>query len=98
MVDEEFGADILRDASRDGYATVLSTERNGADEFEFEYGAEFASHIAAVKPSFAKTLVRYNPEGDPALNQRHRCVLMQLSVYCRSVGQRSMVDLLMAPP
>ena len=59
VVDEEFGADLLRDASRNGYATVLPTERSGSDEFEFEYGAEFTSHIAAFKPTFAKALVRY---------------------------------------
>jgi hypothetical protein len=30
VVDEEIGAGILRDASRNGYVTVLSTERSGA--------------------------------------------------------------------
>jgi myo-inositol catabolism protein IolC len=97
LVDEEFGADILRDASRNGYATVLPTERSGSDEFEFEYGAEFASHIAAFKPTFAKALVRYNPEGDAALNQRQTDRLKQLSDYCRAVGQRFMFELLVPP-
>ena len=97
LVDEEFGADILRDASRNGYATVLPTERSGSDEFEFEYGAEFASHIAAFKPTFAKALVRYNPEGDAELNQRQTARLKQLSDYCRAAGQRFMVELLVPP-
>ena len=97
LVDEEFGADILRDAARNGYATVLPTERSGSEEFEFEYGAEFASHIAAFKPTFAKALVRYNPEGDAALNQRQTERLKQLSDYCRSVGQRFMFELLVPP-
>ena len=97
LVDEEFGADILRDASSNGYATVLATERSGSDEFEFEYGAEFASHIAAFKPTFAKALVRYNPEGDAALNRRQTVRLKQLSDYCRAVGQRFMFELLVPP-
>ena len=97
LVDEEFGADILRDAAANGYATVLATEKSGSDEFEFEYGAEFASHIAAFKPTFAKALVRYNPEGDAALNQRQTDRLKQLSDYCRSVGQRFMFELLVPP-
>jgi myo-inositol catabolism protein IolC len=97
LVDEEFGADILRDASSNGYATVLPTERSGSDEFEFEYGAEFASHIAAFQPTFAKALVRYNPEGDAALNQRQTARLKQLSDYCRTVGQRFMFELLVPP-
>jgi myo-inositol catabolism protein IolC len=97
LVDEEFGADILRDAAANGYVTVLPTEKSGLDEFEFEYGAEFASHIAVFKPTFAKALVRYNPEGDPALNQRQTARLKQLSDYCRSVGQRFMFELLVPP-
>jgi myo-inositol catabolism protein IolC len=97
LVDEEFGADILRDASRHGYATALATEKSGTNEFEFEYGAEFASHISAFKPTFAKALVRYNPQGDPALNQRQTARLKELSDYCRSVGQRFMFELLVPP-
>ena len=97
LVDEEFGADILRDAAANGYATVLPTEKSGSDEFEFEYGAEFASHIAAFKPTFAKALVRYNPEGDAELNQRQTARLKQLSDYCRAAGQRFMVELLVPP-
>ena len=97
LVDEEFGADILRDASRNGYTTVLATERSGSDEFEFEYGVDFARHIAAFKPTFAKALVRYNPEGDPALNQRQTQRLKQLSDHCRAVGQRFMFELLVPP-
>jgi myo-inositol catabolism protein IolC len=97
LVDEEFGADILRDASANEYVTVLPTERSGSDEFEFEYGPEFASHIAAFKPTFAKALVRYNPEGDATLNQRQTARLKQLSDYCRSVGQRFMFELLVPP-
>jgi len=97
LVDEEFGGEILRDASRNGYATVLATERSGSDEFEFEYGAEFASHIAAIKPTFAKALVRYNPEGDAALNRRQTARLEQLSDYCRAAGQRFMIELLVPP-
>ena len=38
LVDEEFGAGILRDAIERGYVTALSTEKSGSDEFDFEYG------------------------------------------------------------
>ena len=69
LVDEQFGAAILRDACPRGCVTALSVEQSGADEFEFEYGADFARHIAAFDPTFAKVLVRYNPECNPALNR-----------------------------
>ena len=94
LVDEEFGAAILRDANRRGYVTALSTERSGSAEFEFEYGSAFAAHIEAFQPAFAKALVRYNPEADVALNARQTARLKQLSNYCRSVGQRFMFELL----
>ena len=94
LVDEEFGAEILRDATQDGYVTALSTETSGSDEFEFEYGAAFAEHITAIAPTFAKVLVRYNPEGDAALNRRQTARLKQLSDYCRDAGQLFMFELL----
>ncbi len=94
LVDEEFGRDILRDAIRDGYVTAMSTETSGSDEYEFEYGAAFADHIEAIGPTFAKVLVRYNPEGDAALNQRQTGRLRQLSDYCRRAGQLFMFELL----
>ncbi len=94
LVDEEFGAEILRDAARHGYVTALSTERSGSDEFEFEYGEAFTEHIEAFRPTFAKVLVRYNPEGDAAVNQRQTGRLKQLSDYCRAAQQRFMFELL----
>ena len=94
LVDEEFGADILRDAVTRGYVTALSTEKSGSSEFEFEFGAAFAEHLEAFGPTFAKALVRYNPEGDAPLNRRQTAKLKQLSDYCRSSDQRFMFELL----
>jgi myo-inositol catabolism protein IolC len=94
LVDEEFGADVLRDAVRSGFVTALSTEKSGSNEFEFEFGAAFAEHIEAFAPTFAKVLVRYNPEGDAALNRRQTAQLKQLSDYCRSSARLFMFELL----
>jgi len=94
LVDEEFGATVLRNAARQGYTTALAVEKSGSDEFDFEYGTDFAAHIEAFKPTFAKLLVRYNPEGDAALNDRQAARLKQLSDYCSNVNQRFMFELL----
>jgi myo-inositol catabolism protein IolC len=94
LVDEEFGAEILRDATRHGYVTAVSTEVSGSDEFELEYADSFAEHIEKFQPTFAKVLVRYNPEGDAALNQRQTGRLRQLSEYCQRTGQLFMFELL----
>src|SRR5262249_3234925 len=45
LVDEEFGAAILRDATARGYATACPAEKSGQAEFDFEYGDDFAGHI-----------------------------------------------------
>ncbi len=94
LVDEEFGAAILRDAGKRGYGTALSVEKSGVDEFEFEYGEDYARHIEMFHPGFAKILVRYNPQGDAALNQRQTGRIAQLSEYCQKARQPFMFELL----
>jgi myo-inositol catabolism protein IolC len=97
LVDEEFGSSILRDAAGKGYITAVSVEKSGQDEFEFAYGDEFAQHIEAVHPTFAKVLVRYNPEGDAALNQRQASRLARLSDYLHQANTLFMFELLVPP-
>src|ERR1700737_3433461 len=70
LVDEQFGAAILLDAARNGYSTSCPAEKSGQDEFDFEYGEDFAKHIEKFNPTFCKVLVRCNPEGEQDLNKR----------------------------
>ncbi len=95
LVDEEFGTEVLRDAKLRGAITALSVESSGSDEFQFEYGDDFAAHIQAFQPSFAKVLVRFNPQGDSELNARQTERLARLSAWCRAQGQKLMFELLM---
>src|SRR2546425_7274170 len=81
LVDEQFGAAILRDAAAHGYVTSCPAEKSGQDEFDFEYGEDFAKHIEAFEPTFCKVLVRYNPEDDKSLNQRQTARLKRLADY-----------------
>jgi 5-dehydro-2-deoxygluconokinase len=94
LVDEQFGAAILRDAARHGYSTSCPAEKSGQDEFDFEYGEDFAKHIEEFKPTFCKVLVRYNPEGDKALNQRQAGRLKRLSDYLHQHNHLFMFELL----
>ncbi len=94
LVDEEFGAEILGDAHRRGFVTALSTEQSGPDEFQFEYDGQFAAHIEAFDPSFAKVLVRYNPQGNRVFNARQSARLKQLSDYCLANHRHLMFELL----
>jgi myo-inositol catabolism protein IolC len=81
LVDEQFGSAILRDAAAHHYTTACAAEKSGQDEFDFEYGEDFAKHIAAIRPTFSKVLVRYNPAGDRVLNARQAVRLKKLSDY-----------------
>ena len=54
LVDEQFGSSILRDAAAQGYTIACPAEKSGQDEFDFEYGEDFAKHIEAFHPTFCK--------------------------------------------
>jgi 5-dehydro-2-deoxygluconokinase len=97
LVDEQFGAAILRDAKAHGYITACPAEKSGQDEFDFEYGDEFAKHIEAVDPTFTKVLVRYNPEGDETLNRQQSARLKRLSDYLHSESHRLFMFELLVP-
>src|SRR5438105_5169453 len=97
LVDEQFGAAILRDAKANGFTTACPAEKSGQDEFDFEYGEDFAKHIEAVQPTFCKVLVRYNPEGDQALNTRQVARLKRLSEYLHSKSRSLFMFELLVP-
>jgi 5-dehydro-2-deoxygluconokinase len=98
LVDEQFGAAILHDARESGYTTACPAEKSGQDEFDFEYGEDFAAHIEAMKPTFCKVLVRYNPEGDQILNTRQAERLKRLSDYLHQKSDSRFMFELLVPP
>ncbi len=98
LVDEQFGAAILRDAAAHGHAFACPVERSGQDEFDFEYGEDFARHIEAFRPTFSKVLVRYNPEGPLDLNRTQLARLKRLSDYLRDESASAFLFELLVPP
>jgi 5-dehydro-2-deoxygluconokinase len=94
LVDEQFGAAILQDAVKYGYITAVSAEKSGQDEFDFEYGEDFAQHIEAFNPTFCKVLVRYNTEADKSMNARQVERLRRLSDYLHRTDRKYMFELL----
>src|SRR5258707_13205016 len=94
LVDEQFGVDILRDAASKGYVTSASVETSGQQEFEFAYADDFAQHIDAVQPTFAKGLVRYNPTGPAQVHARQISRLKTLSDYLHRTERLFLFELL----
>jgi myo-inositol catabolism protein IolC len=94
LVDEQFGAEVARTASAIGYTLAMPVEKSGQSEFDFEYGVDFGRHIEAFDPAYAKVLVRYNPDGDSAMNLRQLTRLAELSIWLRQHDRRLLFELL----
>lgn len=94
LVDEEFGASVACRAKKEGVPLAMPVEKSGQDEFGFEYGADFGAHIEEFDPTFAKVLVRYNPEGDATVNRRQTAQLGTLSRWLRRHDRKFLFELL----
>ena len=94
LVDEEFGASVLREAKKEGFNFAMPAEKSGQDEFDFEYGDQFTKHIEDFNPTFLKVLVRYNPESDATLNKRQLERLKKLSDYLVGANRTFLFELI----
>jgi 5-dehydro-2-deoxygluconokinase len=94
LVDEQFGADVARDAVKQGITLAMCAEKSGQDEFDFEYAEDFGKHIEGFNPTFCKVLVRYNTEGDAGMNARQTQRLKRLSDWLHRAGRKFMFELL----
>jgi myo-inositol catabolism protein IolC len=94
LVDEQFGADVARRATAGGFVLAMPVEKSGQDEFDFEFGDAFGRHIEDFDPTFAKVLVRYNPEGDTELNRRQAERLAKLGSWLHEHDRKYLFELL----
>ena len=94
LVDEQFGGDIPRQARERGIRLAMPVEKSGQEEFDFEYGDRFGEKIEQFDPTFSKVLVRYNPEGDAAMNERQVARLRQLSEWLHERRRKFLFELL----
>jgi myo-inositol catabolism protein IolC len=94
LVDEQFGADIARDARAEGFRLAMPVEKSGQEEFDFQYDDDFGTHIEAFDPNFSKVLVRYNTEADRAMNERQAERLKRLGDWLHEHGRLFLFELL----
>src|SRR5690242_14524764 len=97
LVDEEFGTPVAERAHASGVVLAMPAEASGRDEFDFEYGADFARHIETFDPTLTKVLVRYNPDGDPAMNERQTARLRCLTDWLHAHERKLLFELLVPP-
>jgi myo-inositol catabolism protein IolC len=94
LVDAQYGPDVAREAKAGGYVLAMPVEKSGQPEFDFEYGEAFGEKIEEFDPDFSKVLVRYNPEGDAALNKRQTVKLRELSEWLHERHRKFLFELL----
>jgi myo-inositol catabolism protein IolC len=94
LVDAQYGPDVAREAKAGGYVLSMPVEKSGQAEFDFEYGDAFGEKIEEFDPDFSKVLVRYNPEGEAALNERQTAKLRQLSEWLHERRRKFLFELL----
>src|SRR5947209_3256772 len=94
LVDEQFGSNIPERAHEGGLKLAMPVEKSGQEEFDFEYGDDFAAHIEKFDLDFSKVLVRFNPAGDETLNQRQLERLKRLSDWLHDNGRKFLFELL----
>jgi myo-inositol catabolism protein IolC len=94
LVDGQYGPDVAREAKAGGYKLAMPVEKSGQNEFDFEYGEQFGEKIEEYDPDFSKVLVRYNPEGDRAMNERQVEKLRRLSEWLHERHRKFLFELL----
>ena len=94
LVDAQYGPDVARAAKAGGYKLAMPCEKSGQNEFDFEYGDRFGEKIEEFDPDFTKVLVRYNPEGDAAMNERQTARLRRLSEWLHEHHRKYLFELL----
>lgn len=60
LVDEELGSAVI-EAAKGAVVLAIPIEASGHDWFTLQYGHDWLDHVLAVRPDYAKVLVRDNP-------------------------------------
>jgi len=94
LVDGQYGPEVARQAKVGGYKLAMPVEKSGQNEFDFEYGEQFGEKIEEFDPDFSKVLVRYNPEGEAAMNERQTAKLRRLSEWLHEHHRKFLFELL----
>jgi myo-inositol catabolism protein IolC len=96
LVDATYGAEAIEALRGAGVRVAVPVEASGKREFTFEH-ADWRERLDAATPHWAKVLVRYNVEGDAAMNERQRDRLLDLQTVARALGIAFLFELLVPP-
>jgi myo-inositol catabolism protein IolC len=96
LVDATYGAAAIDRLRSAGVRVAVPVEASGRKEFAVEH-ADWRERLDALRPHWAKVLVRYNVEGDAAMNERQRAKLLEVQTVTRGLGVAFLFELLVPP-
>jgi myo-inositol catabolism protein IolC len=96
LVDERYGQGVIDEVSAGGTPVVLAVpvEASGHDWFTLEWADQWLEHVERIKPTYAKVLVRDNPDFNAARRERQLGQLAQVSAGLARVGVPLLYELL----
>jgi myo-inositol catabolism protein IolC len=97
LIDAEYGEHVVEPARRMGALICLPLERSGQAELHWEYGDESERVVERLRPDLVKILMRYNVDGDSALNARQAERAAQMSAWCLDRSLPLMLEALIPP-
>ncbi len=96
LFDATYGGDAIAALRAASVRVAVPVEASGRREFAFEH-PDWRERLDALHPTWAKVLVRYNPDGDAAMNERQRERLNDLQTVARAIGVGFLFELLIPP-
>ncbi len=96
LVDERYGQEVIDADRSSGQPLVLAVpvEASGHDWFTLEWGDQWLEHVEAVRPDYAKVLIRDNPDFDAAPRKEQFTALAQVCAGLRKAGVPLLYELL----
>jgi myo-inositol catabolism protein IolC len=96
LVDATYGGIAIDRLRTSGVRFAVPVEASGKRELEFEH-PDWRQRLDAIKPTWAKVLIRYNPSGDTLMNARQRDHLLELQTGTRDIRVGLLLELLVPP-
>ena len=93
LVDATYGRRVIDEARRAAVRIAIPIEESGREWFGFEV-PDWRERLDLFDPTWAKVLVRSNPDGDAEANEAQRRALLEVSQHCRATGRGFMFELL----
>ncbi|WP_306216410.1 2-deoxy-5-keto-D-gluconate 6-phosphate aldolase domain-containing protein, partial [Actinoplanes sp. RD1] len=98
LVDEQYGQDVIDTVRADaGIVLAVPVEASGQQWFTTQYGARWVERVEAIKPDYAKVLVRDNPGLPVGQREQQFDLLADVTEQLRKIEVPLLYELLVPP-